>query len=197
MHQNYKKLKVGENHNKNKHAWKQRKLSEVSDIVGGGTPNTNDESLWNGNINWFTPAEIGDEIFVSESKRKISDKGLNKSSARILPANKTVLFTSRAGIGKMAILSRDSTTNQGFQSIIVDDNNDPYFIFSMGAFIKKRAEKIASGSTFAEISGKLLGKLQFKFPSLNEQQKIGTFFSRLDNTITLQQRWLFYTHKQS
>ena len=67
----------------------------------------------------------------------------------------------------------------------------------MTEIIKQKAEKIASGSTFAEISGKMLGGLSFMFPKYTEQNKIGTFFSKLDNLITLQQRWLFYTHKQS
>ena len=97
--------------------WEQRKLSEVAEIVGGGTPSTNIPEYWDGDIDWYAPAEINDQIYVDGSERKITKLGLEKSSAKILPADKTVLFTSRAGIGKTAILRRSGATNQGFQCI--------------------------------------------------------------------------------
>ena len=171
-------------------AWEQRKLSDVAQIIGGGTPSTNTPEYWDGDIDWYAPAEINDQIYVDSSERKITKLGLEKSSAKILPAEKTVLFTSRAGIGKTAILRRPAATNQGFQSIVLNDETDTYFVYSMTPFIKEKAEKIASGSTFAEVSGKMLGGLSFMFPSKREQQKIGTFFFKLDNLITLHQRKL-------
>ena len=82
--------------------WKQRKLGDVAEIIGGGTPKTSINDYWDGEINWYAPAEIGNLIYVSSSQRKITKLGLNKSSAKILPVG-TVLFTSRAGIGKTAI----------------------------------------------------------------------------------------------
>ncbi len=170
--------------------WEQRKLSDIAQIFGGGTPSTNNPEYWDGDINWYAPAEINDQIYVDHSERKITKLGLEKSSAKILPAGKTVLFTSRAGIGKTAILKSPAATNQGFQSIVVNDEIDTYFVYSMTEIIKQKAEKIASGSTFAEISGKMLGKLSFMFPSNQEQKKIGAFFSSLDNLITLHQRKL-------
>ncbi|HFI0081718.1 TPA: restriction endonuclease subunit S [Streptococcus suis] len=171
-------------------AWELRKLGEVADIIGGGTPSTSNSEFWDGDIDWYTPAEIGEQIYVDGSERKITQLGLDKSSATLLPANKTILFTSRAGIGKTAILRSDATTNQGFQSIIVDNNTEPYFIFSMTDKIKNKAISVASGSTFAEISSRALGQLEFMFPSINEQKAIGTFFSTLDQHITLHQRKL-------
>ena len=98
-------------------AWEQRKLGEVADIVGGGTPSTKVKEYWNGNINWYSPIEIGTSIYASESVKKITQLGLEKSSAKLLPKG-TVLFTSRAGIGNTAILMKEATTNQGFQSIV-------------------------------------------------------------------------------
>jgi len=168
--------------------WEQRKLSEVAEIIGGGTPSTNNPEYWDGDIDWYSPAEINDQIYVDSSEKKITKLGLEKSSAKILPANKTVLFTSRAGIGKTAILRRSGTTNQGFQSMVLDDETNPYFIFSMSNFIKEKADRVASGSTFAEISGKMLGNLDFMFPTKQEQDKIGEYFSNLDHLITLHQR---------
>ncbi|HFI0689623.1 TPA: restriction endonuclease subunit S, partial [Streptococcus suis] len=171
-------------------AWELRKLGEVADIIGGGTPSTSNSEFWDGDIDWYTPAEIGEQIYVDGSERKITQLGLDKSSATLLPADKTILFTSRAGIGKTAILRSDATTNQGFQSIVVDNNTEPYFIFSMTDKIKNKAISVASGSTFAEISSRALGQLDFMFPSINEQKAIGTFFSTLDQQITLHQRKL-------
>ena len=168
--------------------WEQRKLSEVAEIVGGGTPSTNIPEYWDGDIDWYAPAEINDQIYVDGSERKITKLGLEKSSAKILPADKTVLFTSRAGIGKTAILRRSGATNQGFQSMVLNDETNPYFVFSMSKFIKEEAERVASGSTFAEVSGKMLGNLAFMFPTKKEQDKIGEYFSNLDNLITLHQR---------
>ena len=168
--------------------WEQRKLSNIADIVGGGTPSTSNPDYWDGDIDWYTPAEIGEQIFANGSVRKITKDGLNHSSAKILPAHKTVLFTSRAGIGSMAILQRLAATNQGFQSLVCHDDIDPYFVFSMGDSIKTKAERVAAGSTFAEISGKKLGDLELMFPSTDEQKAIGNYFKNLDNLITLHQR---------
>ena len=174
------------------HSWEQRKVSEVAEVVGGGTPSTSNLEYWDGDINWYAPAEIGEQIYVESSERKITKLGLEKSSAKILPAHKTVLFTSRAGIGNTAILQAPAATNQGFQSMVLHDDINPYFVYSMTDMIKAKAERVASGSTFAEISGKMLGNLKFMFPSKAEQDKIGAYFEQMDNLITLHQRKLLF-----
>ena len=168
-------------------SWEQRKLADVAEIIGGGTPSTSNPDYWDGDIDWYAPAEIGEQIFAYGSVRKITKEGLIHSSAKILPAHKTVLFTSRAGIGNMAILKRPAATNQGFQSLVCHDDIDPYFMFSMGDSIKAKAERVAAGSTFAEISGKKLGELEFMFPDTDEQKAIGVYFKNLDHLITLHQ----------
>ncbi|HAZ0648128.1 TPA: restriction endonuclease subunit S, partial [Enterococcus faecium] len=170
--------------------WEQRKLGEVADIIGGGTPNTNNPEYWNGDIDWYAPAEIGKQIYVKNSQKKISQLGLQKSSAKILPIG-TVLFTSRAGIGNTAILAKEGTTNQGFQSIVPHENKlDSYFIFSRTHELKRYGEVTGAGSTFAEVSGKQMAKMPILIPYIDEQQKIGIFFKKLDDTITLHQRTL-------
>lgn len=166
--------------------WEEKTLDKVAMIVGGGTPDTKVAEYWNGDINWFAPAEIGKYIYAENSTRKITKLGLQKSSAKILPALKTILFTSRAGIGDMAILKVDACTNQGFQSLIVKDGFDVYFIYSMGSFIKQQALRIASGSTFLEISGKALGRILQRYPVVEEQTAIGNFFQKLDQQIEQQ-----------
>ena len=170
--------------------WEQRKLGDVATIVGGGTPSTNNDAYWDGDIDWYSPAELGEQVYADRSVRRITQAGYDSCSATLLPAGKTILFTSRAGIGNAAILRRSACTNQGFQSLVVNDDTDVYFVYSMTDRIKKFAEQKASGSTFLEISGKGLAAGEFAFPSKGEQTAIGSMFKQLDHLITLHQRKL-------
>ncbi|MEE3451698.1 MAG: restriction endonuclease subunit S [Acutalibacteraceae bacterium] len=172
-------------------SWEQRKLGELADIVGGGTPSTSNSEYWDGDIDWYAPAEIADQIFVSSSERKITQQGYDNSSAKMLPVG-TVLFTSRAGIGKTAILRKEGCTNQGFQSIVPHENMlDSYFIFSRTEELKRYGEIKGAGSTFVEVSGKQMASMELMMPkTIEEQRKIGAYFSQLDNLITLHQRKL-------
>lgn len=166
-------------------------MGEVAEIVGGGTPSTNISKYWNGNINWYSPTEIGSQTFVNSSKKKITELGLKESSAKLLPGKKTILFTSRAGIGDMAIMNTDGSTNQGFQSWIVKpDITDIYFLYSLGCNLKKQALRKASGSTFLEISNSEVKKLSLYLPDFKEQTIIGKIIQLIDKIITLQQRKL-------
>ena len=169
--------------------WEQRKLGGLAEIVGGGTPSTSVDSYWDGDIDWYAPAEIGEQIYLKSSQRKITEEGLNKSSAKVLPVG-TVLFTSRAGIGKTAILLKEGCTNQGFQSIVPNkDKLDSYFIFTRSEELKRYGEIVGAGSTFVEVSGKQMANMELMMPTtMDEQQKIGGYFSNLDNLITLHQR---------
>lgn len=166
-------------------SWEQRKLGDVATIVGGGTPSTNNDAYWDGDIDWYSPAELGEQVYADRSVRRITQAGYDSCSATLLPAGKTILFTSRAGIGNTAILRRSACTNQGFQSLVVNDDTDVYFVYSMTDRIKKFAEQKASGSTFLEISGKGLAAGEFAFPSKDEQTAIGSMFKQLDHLITL------------
>lgn len=170
-------------------AWEQRKLGELAEIVGGGTPNTNVDAYWDGDIDWYVPAEIGEKIYLNLSQRKITKEGLNRSSAKILPIG-TVLFTSRAGIGKTAILTQEGCTNQGFQSIVPQENKlDSYFIFSRSEELKRYGETVGAGSTFVEVSGKQMANMYLMMPkTMEEQHTIGRYFANLDHLITLHQR---------
>ena len=168
--------------------WEQRKLGDVAEIIGGGTPDTNNPDYWDGNIDWYSPAELGEQIYADASQRRITKLGYENSSAKMLPADKTILFTSRAGIGTTAILRRSACTNQGFQSLVLSDDVNVYFIYSMSSRIKAYAESKASGSTFLEISAKLLGDMDVRLPCRAEQDAIGGYFQQLDNLITLHQR---------
>lgn len=170
-------------------AWERRELGEMADIIGGGTPSTSNSEYWDGDIDWYAPVEIADQIFVDSSERKITKQGFENSSAKMLPVG-TVLFTSRAGIGKTAILRKEACTNQGFQSIVPHKNElDSYFIFSRTEELKRYGETKGAGSTFVEVSGKQMANMELMMPkTMNEQQQIGSYFRNLDNLIALHQR---------
>ena len=163
-------------------------MGDIAEIIGGGTPDTSNPDYWDGDIDWYSPAELGGQVYADGSIRKITEAGYLNSSAKMLPANRTILFTSRAGIGTTAILRRSACTNQGFQSIVVEDGTNVYFLYSLSGRIKKYAEVKAAGSTFLEISGKQLADMNLLLPSLAEQCEIGALFQRLDNLIALHQR---------
>jgi len=177
-----------------KNDWYETTLGDVVDIVGGGTPDTNVPEFWDGDIDWYSPTEIGENVYANGSTKKITASGLKNSSAKILPAKKTVLFSSRAGIGDMAILGKPAATNQGFQSFIANNIN-VYFLYSMGFKIKKFALSKASGSTFLEISRNQLAQMEFFAPSIDsdEQIQIGSFFQNLDQSIALHEKKLAQT----
>jgi len=177
------------NKKRNTSSWEQRKLGDIADIVGGGTPSTGNQSYWDGDIDWYAPAEIADQIYANSSQKKITGFGYENSSAKMLPPG-TVLFTSRAGIGKTAILTRKGCTNQGFQSIVPHRGElDSYFIFSRTEELKRYGELVGAGSTFVEVSGKQMAVMELMMPpTMREQQTIGGFFQQLDHLITLHQR---------
>lgn len=167
-------------------------MGDIADIVGGGTPSTGNQSYWDGDIDWYAPTEIANQIYANSSQKKITGLGYENSSAKMLPPG-TVLFTSRAGIGKTAILTRKGCTNQGFQSIVPHRGAlDSYFIFSRTGELKRYGELVGAGSTFVEVSGKQMAAMELMMPpTMREQQTIGGFFQQLDHLITLHQRQPF------
>lgn len=170
--------------------WEEQKLGDLADIVGGGTPSTSISEFWGGNIDWYSPAEIGEQTYVKNSRKKITAAGLKNCSARVLPVG-TILFTSRAGIGNTAILAKSGATNQGFQSIIPHKSLlDSYFMFSRTHELKLYGETVGAGSTFIEVTGKQMANMPILIPTLPEQIKIGIYFKHLDTRISLQQRKL-------
>ena len=167
--------------------WEEKKLGEICDIIGGGTPDTNKAEYWNGNIQWFTPTEIGNTKYISESKRKITQLGFEKSSAKLLPVG-TILFTSRATLGEMSITTVECTTNQGFQSLIPNKNFvHPDYLYYLQPILQKYCYSKASGSTFLEISAKSLKECHIPLPCKAEQQKITDCLSSMDSLIQNQQ----------
>ncbi len=166
--------------------WEEKRWGDMGDIVGGGTPDTIRPEYWNGDINWFTPTEIGAK-YINISIRQITELGLKSSSTKLLPVG-TLLLTSRATIGRVSIATKESTTNQGFQSIIVNKENNNEFIYYLIINNINKFLRLANGSTFLEISGKEVRKMRNHFPTLPEQQKIAEFLTSIDKIIESKQK---------
>ena len=161
--------------------WENTVLGDIADIVGGGTPSTNNQAYWSGDVVWLTPSEINQK-FIGESKRTISELGVQKSSAKKLPIG-TILFTSRATIGEVAIAIAEVTTNQGFQSFISNEKTFNEFLYYWIVNNKKSFIERASGSTFLEISKSKIQPMEISLPCLEEQTKIANFLSAIDQKI--------------
>ncbi len=133
--------------------WASVTLGDVGEIVSGGTPSTSMPEYWNGKINWITPSDLSGYVnkYISCGAKSISEAGLVKSSARLIPKG-SVLFSSRAPIGYVCIANRKLCTNQGFKSIIPNEAIFNEYLFYFLKSAKRKAEDVASGTTFKEIS---------------------------------------------
>ncbi|WP_232527457.1 restriction endonuclease subunit S [Prevotella intermedia] len=162
-------------------------MGDVAMVVGGGTPDTNNHKYWNGDIQWFTPSEIGRDKYVTNSLRTISEEGLNKSSTKLLPIG-TILLSSRATVGECSINKVECTTNQGFQSLITKEYFSKEFVFYLMQTKRKELIRKSCGSTFLEISANEVRKIKIAVPTSKEQEKISKLLALLDERITTQNK---------
>ena len=167
--------------------WEKTKFGDIAIVVGGGTPDTNTSQYWNGKIQWFTPSEIGRNKYVYNSVRTISEEGLNKSSAKLLPIG-TILLSSRATVGECSINKKECTTNQGFQSLIPKENISNEFVYYLIQTKRKDLIRKSCGSTFLEISANEIRKIVVSIPTIKEQDKIAKLLSLLDERIATQNK---------
>lgn len=168
--------------------WEWKKLGEVGKIVSGGTPSTSNPEYWDGNISWITPADLSgyNSIHINKGRKSITNLGLQNSSARLIPKD-SVLFSSRAPIGYVAIAAEVVCTNQGFKSVVPNKSISSVYLYHFLKASKHKAEKVASGTTFKEISLKSFSELDIPLPPLPIQQaivtKIEEIFSELDHGV--------------
>ena len=167
--------------------WQRRRLENVADVCGGGTPSTAVLEYWGGDINWITPTEVGRTKYIDNSKRKLTRQGLSNSSATLLPIG-TLLMTTRASIGELAILKVEAATNQGFQSLVVKPGTSVEFLYYLMQSKKGELIRNASGSTFLEISPARVKSLSVCTPPLEEQKAIAEVLSDVDELIAQTER---------
>lgn len=165
--------------------WKTVKLSELGTIVGGATPATSREEYYNGDIPWLTPKDLAgySARYISRGERNITKAGLESCSAKMLPKG-TVLFSSRAPIGYVAIAQNDVCTNQGFKSIIPNADVNPLFLYYLLKYNKEKIEAVGSGTTFKEVSRAAMKNVEVNVPTkLNAQDKIASILDSIDSKI--------------
>ena len=171
--------------------WIDCKISDIGTVVGGATPSTKkNENYESGEISWITPKDLSsfDARYIEKGERNITEIGLKSCSTQLLPIN-TILFSSRAPIGYIAIAAKELCTNQGFKSIIPNENTDPLFLYYLLKYNKDRIENLGSGTTFKEISGSTMKNIKVRVPKVKEiQSKIVSILTSIDDKIELNQK---------
>ena len=166
-------------------SWQVLQIEDFAEVVGGGTPSTKKDEYWGGNIPWIGPKDLSDWKFrfINKGERDISEMGLNNSSTKLLPRN-SVLVTSRAPIGYIALAQNPICTNQGFQSLVCNEEIAyPVFIFYLLKNNVDKLKAVASGATFPEISKSKMKKVQLSIPPLETQIRIADILSTYDELI--------------
>jgi type I restriction enzyme S subunit len=171
--------------------WVETSLGEIAEVVGGGTPSTTIGEYWDGDIVWLTPTEITsqDGTVVSDSIRKITDLGFKNSGAQMLPRD-SVILTSRASVGFVALSGKELCTNQGFQSLIPKPSVLSKFLMFWIQQNRPEFESRSAGSTFKEISKSNVKSIKLQLPPLPEQKRIVDLISSVDSYIKALQQQL-------
>lgn len=166
--------------------WVERKISDIGIVVGGATPSTKKlENYEDGNIAWITPKDLStfSGRYIERGERNITEVGLKSCSTQLLPKN-TVLFSSRAPIGYVAIAANEVCTNQGFKSVVPNENTDPLFLFYLLKYNKDKIEGMGSGTTFKEVSGNTMKNIIVNIPNdKSAQEKIANILGSIDDKI--------------
>lgn len=164
--------------------WEEKRITRFSEIISGSTPSTTNPRYWNGDIIWITPDDLSgnSSIYMKSSSRKISRFGLKNCSVKIIPKN-SIVISSRAPIGYIAIMTVDYTTNQGCKSLKLK-NVSPEFIYYDLLFNMEKIKNLGEGTTFSEISKGQFEKVTLLIPKfIKEQQKIASILQTIDNDI--------------
>ena len=153
--------------------WENKNIGDICEIVNGGTPDTSITKFWDGDNLWITPKDMGkmEGIYVDDTLRKLTNEGLRNSSAKILPIN-SIILSSRAPIGHLAINKKPISTNQGCKGLVPKKDISSKYIFY---FLSKSVDllnSLGSGTTFKELSGSKLASVEIPIPSLPEQKRI-------------------------
>lgn len=154
-----------------KQGWEIKKLGEVATIVGGSTPKTNDFANWGGSNYWVTPAELTGNKWISSTERTITDLGVKNAHLQILPVG-TVLLSSRAPIGKVAITTVEMYCNQGFKNIVCSKNILNEFVYWFLFHNTDYLNSLGTGATFKEISKRVVEQIPIPVPERAEQERI-------------------------
>jgi putative type I restriction-modification system, S subunit len=170
--------------------WEMCRLKNTCDIYNGATPSSANSDYWDGEIIWITPKDINDKKFITTSERKITEEGLKNCGTRIVPKN-SVILTTRAPIGKVAIAAQELCTNQGCKSLVINEKINSHFLYYLLSSSNERLNTLGTGTTFMELGATALGNIKIALPPLEEQTTIATFLDErtayIDQLIAKQQ----------
>ena len=155
-------------------------ISEIGKVVGGATPKTNIEEYWDGEYRWITPAELDtDSGYIYDSVRKLTKAGIESCSLQEIPIN-TVILSSRAPIGKVAITGNTFYCNQGFKNIICDKDVLPRYLYTVLLLNTDYLNSLGRGATFKEISKSIVENIKIPVPPIDLQNQFATFVEQTD-----------------
>ena len=171
-------------------------LKNISKVFTGTTPSTTDESNWNGDILWITPAEMTNESFyICDTERKITEKGRKSKNLDIMPEG-TVLLSTRAPIGKVAIAGKTMTCNQGFKNFLCDaDKLNPVYLYELFKYNKDFLNSKGTGTTFKELSKTNAEQIKIPVPPINLQNQFAAFVQQIDKSKFVLHQQLQFTEK--
>ena len=172
-----------------KHGWEYKKLGEICQIVTGSTPKTSVQEYWGGKYPWVTPAELKGDVFIDDTERHITDEAVAHTNVTLLPIG-TVLLSSRAPIGKVAITTREMYCNQGFKNLICSDTIFNKYLYF---WLKGKTDYLNSlgrGATFKEISKSIVENIQIPLPPIQSQQSIVSELDKINELICLKKEQL-------
>ena len=166
------------------------KLGEICEIVSGSTPKTNIDEYWDGTLKWITPAEITDDSYIIEdSVRKITELGVKKTGLTSFPTG-TVILSSRAPIGKVAIAGCEMYCNQGFKNLICSDKINNRYLYWFLKGNTRYLNSLGRGATFKEISKGIVSEIVINVPDIISQEKAANNLERISQIIKLRKREL-------
>lgn len=157
-------------------------ISEITQIVLGGTPNSKEPSYWDGDIRWITPAEMTDQsYYIFDTVRHITDEGRKVANLTVLPEG-TVLFSTRAPIGKVAIVGKEMCCNQGFKNFICSEKLNNVFLYYTLKLKKDYLCSLGTGTTFKELSKRTVESLKIAVPPIELQNQFETIYNQADKS---------------
>ena len=158
------------------------KISDIGEVVSGSTPKTSIKEYWNGNICWITPAELSNMSgIIYDSKKKITERGKSSCSLRMMPS-RTVILSSRAPIGKVALLGKEMCCNQGFKNIICNEKVASEYLYYLLGYNTIFLNSLGRGATFKEISKKIVGEIKVPLPVKELQNQFAVFTRQVDKS---------------
>ena len=169
---------------------KKYKLGDICEIVSGSTPKTGVEEYWGGNLKWLTPAELNEDSYIiTDSERKITKLAAEKTGLSSFPQG-TVILSSRAPIGKVAIAGCEMYCNQGFKNLICSEEVYNKYLYWFLKGKKEYLNSLGRGATFKEISKSIVSEIEIALPSINEQKKVVEKFEKISKIIQLRRQEL-------